>query len=356
MPRRRPGTRRPPPHRPPPPRPRPRRPRPGPRRARDAQAAPLLAQDQETAAAPVTSAPAPAHPASPWFPVDPDSDTQPIAAISAPISGPVKPAGIKPVFQPERGTARLPATKKPAGWSRRRLRAAGVIATVLVLLGSGSLAFALSRHTAGRTTGDARRIAASGQAPVAQAASWVARQVSVTAVVACDPATCRAMRAGGVPAARLRPVGPDTTGPLRADVIVATAPVRARLGGRLPSVYAPAVIASFGSGRLRIDIRVVAANGAAAYRSALRADVQARKAAGAILLRSQRVIVSAAARSQLAGGRVDTRLLVAIAAWPRHIRCRSWPSAIWRSAPAPAYPSAPPMSRRAPGAQRTCSP
>lgn len=41
--------------------------------------------------------------------------------------------------------------------------------------------------------------------------------------------------------------------------------------------------------------------------------MQARKAAGAILLQSPRVTVAAAARTQLAGGRVDTRLLVAIA-------------------------------------------
>ena len=116
-----------------------RAPRPGPGRAaaRDAQAAPLLAQDQETVAAPVTSAPAPADPASPWFPVDPDSDTQPIAAVSAPIGGRVTPAGIKPVSSPNgaRPDSPLPKTR---GLDPPPPPCGRVITTVLVLLGSGS--------------------------------------------------------------------------------------------------------------------------------------------------------------------------------------------------------------------------
>src|SRR6266496_1005524 len=64
---------------------------------------------------------------------------------------------------------------------------------------------------------------------------------------------------------------------------------------------------------MQISIRVVAPRRAAAYFSALSADIAARKAAGTQLLDNQRIIASAAARRQLAGGRVDPRLLVILA-------------------------------------------
>jgi len=72
-------------------------------------------------------------------------------------------------------------------------------------------------------------------------------------------------------------------------------------------------LASFGSGTARIDVRVVAPDGAAAYWAALAADVRARASAGAQLLRNRSIHVSAAARSALADGEVDPRLLVALA-------------------------------------------
>lgn len=198
-----------------------------------------------------------------------------------------------------------------AGPRRRRYLIAGVLAAVVVLVAAGSLAFGLSGHTKAGPAGGGRQAAAAGQ--VARAASWVASQVSVAAVVSCDPVTCRALRAHGVPATRLEPLSPGSTGPLRSRVIVATAAVRQQFGRRLDAAYAPAVLASFGSGTLRIDIRAVAAHGAAAYLSAVRADVLARKAAAAPLLHSQRIVVAAPARAQLAGGLVDARLLVTIA-------------------------------------------
>ena len=59
---------------------------------------------------------------------------------------------------------------------------------------------------------------------------------------------------------------------------------------------------------------MIAANGAAAYLAALATDLTERKAAGAELLQGNRITVSATARKQLAAGRVDSRLLLAIAA------------------------------------------
>jgi hypothetical protein len=96
--------------------------------------------------------------------------------------------------------------------------------------------------------------------------------------------------------------------------VVATAAVRNLFGSRLAAVYAPAVIAVFGLGRARIQIRIAAPYGAAAYRTALRSDLLAREAAGTQLLLNNEISVTASARKQLATGQVDSRLLTTIAA------------------------------------------
>jgi hypothetical protein len=74
------------------------------------------------------------------------------------------------------------------------------------------------------------------------------------------------------------------------------------------------ITASFGSGVARIDIRAVAADGTAAYDSALAADQSARIAAGEQLIGNRRITLSAAARAVLRAGRVDPRLLAMLAA------------------------------------------
>jgi hypothetical protein len=89
--------------------------------------------------------------------------------------------------------------------------------------------------------------------------------------------------------------------------------VRAQFGNLLSSVYAPAVLASFGSGATRVDIRETAPHGAAAYRATLSADVANRKASGNELLNSGRVTAAFLARRELVAGDVDPRLLLAIA-------------------------------------------
>ena len=142
----------------------------------------------------------------------------------------------------------------------------------------------------------------------------MARQVSRDAIVACDPAMCAALQADGIAPGNLLVLRPSSGDPLGSDVVIATPAVRSQFGRRLASVYAPVVIASFGTGALRIDVRAMAPDGAAAYRAALAADLAARRGAGQQLLRNPRVGVSAAARSDLARGRVDARLLLMLAA------------------------------------------
>jgi hypothetical protein len=200
-------------------------------------------------------------------------------------------------------------------WRRGRgNRLGGALVAVVIVIAVGALALALHGRPAITHRGGAgARDRTAGAAIRGLAAAWVAGQVSRTAIVSCDPAMCAALKVRGFPARGVFELGPETTSPLRSDIIVATPAVRAQFGSLLSSVYAPAVIVSFGTGPLRTDIRQIAPHGAAAYRAALGADLLNRKNSGAELLHSNRVTVSAAARKQLAAGEVDSRLLISIA-------------------------------------------
>jgi hypothetical protein len=147
-----------------------------------------------------------------------------------------------------------------------------------------------------------------------RAAAWIARWVAGDAIISCDPLMCAALQADGLPAARILVITPSSSDPLGSDVVAASAAIRSRFGRRLAAVYAPAVLASFGSGTARIDVRVMAPNGSAAYRRGLRADLAARRLAGAALLGDRRVSASPGAARELAAGRVDSRLLITLAA------------------------------------------
>ena len=84
------------------------------------------------------------------------------------------------------------------------------------------------------------------------------------------------------------------------------------VGTRLASVYAPLVVASFGSGAERVDVRFVAPDGTKAFEAELATDRKARIAAGEQLLANNHVQASADARKALLAGRVDPRLLVTL--------------------------------------------
>lgn len=106
----------------------------------------------------------------------------------------------------------------------------------------------------------------------------------------------------------------SATDTLGADIIVATPVVRSQFGTRLASVYAPEVIASFGSGPSQIEVRYAPPDGAQSYYVTLTADRGARVAAGWELVHNQHVHASGPARGALIAGRVDPRLLVVLAA------------------------------------------
>jgi hypothetical protein len=156
--------------------------------------------------------------------------------------------------------------------------------------------------------------AALGQAVAARAAAaaWAASQLSGGAIMACDPAMCAVLAQHGIAAGNLLILRPGTPDPLGSDVVLATAAVRELFGTRLASVYAPELLASFGTGPARIDVRAVAPDGAAAYWAAIAADLRARQLAGRELLRDPLITFRPAARAQLVAGQVDARLLTTL--------------------------------------------
>jgi hypothetical protein len=186
------------------------------------------------------------------------------------------------------------------------LALAGVMVTVLWL--TGGLDSAPSQ---------AARVSAAGAGPPsvaagtqARAAAWIAGQVSGDAIVACYPGMCAVLQEQGVAAGRLMPLRSAAASPRGAGVLVASPSAGGQLAGR----YAPALIASFGSGDNRVEVRAVEPGGASAYRAALRADLAARRAAGSQLLRNSHIRFSGPDGGQLRAGEVDTRLLATLAA------------------------------------------
>jgi hypothetical protein len=220
-------------------------------------------------------------------------------------------------------------------WAQRRLhlrwpaqarwRVLTVVVVAAVLFGADAISIALTRSLspAGHTRGGTQTAAGRASAPAAiraaaaartAAARWITVQASTDAIVSCDPQMCALLQAQGVPAARLLALGGGNPAPLGSDLIVSTAVVRSEFGARLSSVYAPVVLATFGTGSAQTAVRVVAADGAAAYLRSLRTDVAARASAGQQLLQNPRLHPSATARRALAAGQVDSRLLTAFAA------------------------------------------
>ena len=205
------------------------------------------------------------------------------------------------------------SARRRSGRARRHRQAAVLLAAMVLVLGAGVLALNLPRHGAAseRLAGRAAPTdpALTDEDAVRSAAiTWILHQVSRAAVVSCDPQVCTGLASGGFPTANLLALGPGSNDPLGSALVVSTAAIRAQFGGRLTSVYAPAVIASFGSNNARIDIRLVYSGGAAEYSADEKTALAARQEAGAQLLANSQIAASAKARAQLLSGDVDPRL------------------------------------------------
>lgn len=247
--------------------------------------------------------------------------------------GPARPSGRATPPPPSWGKVLLTTVQL---WAQRHLhvrwpgqtrwRVLTLLVVAAVLFGAGAITIAVTRSpapaghsraagaqagTGGAPTPAAIRAAAAARTA---AARWIAAQVSGDAIVSCDPQMCALLVAHGIAAAQLIALGGSNPAPLGSDLIVSTAAVRSEFGARLGSVYAPVVLASFGTGSALTTVRVVAADGAAAYLRSLRTDVAARASAGRQLLHNPRLHASAAAGRPLAAGQVDSRLLTVFAA------------------------------------------
>jgi hypothetical protein len=146
----------------------------------------------------------------------------------------------------------------------------------------------------------------------ALAAAWIVQQVSPGVTVSCDPAMCRLLRENGFPAVRLRTLPSAVRSPLGSGLVVSTPVLRDQFGTSLAAPLAPLTIAGFGSGAARVDVRVTAPDGAAAFKSQLAAEHAFLVSAGAQLLRDQNLQVSPAARAVLLAGGADSRLLAVL--------------------------------------------
>jgi hypothetical protein len=203
--------------------------------------------------------------------------------------------------------------------SRRLLFALGALAAMaagaLVTLGftqaGQSTASAQPSFAAHNTTPTTLQIAMANRA---RAAEWISQQILPSAVIGCDSAMCSSLQAAGVSAGRLYEFQPTTPDPLNATVVVATPAVRAQFGARLASVYAPLLIATFGTGAEQVQVRGVWPGGTAAFDASQRTDLSARIEAGEQLLTNKNVHASPAAQADLEAGQVDPRLLVTLSA------------------------------------------
>jgi hypothetical protein len=228
---------------------------------------------------------------------------------AAPLRADRSPVPVRPSRQ---------VTEPSAAQGRRRYRMIGMVLSVMVLLTAGSVTFAVYKLTQTPGSPDSGAVSAktlaTEQVARKAAAAWIFDQVSRSAVVSCDPAMCHALEADQVPSGDLIELGPAAQYPLGAALVVVTAAVRGQFGSSLASGYAPDVLASFGSGAARVEVRVMSAKGASAYTAALKADIAARKTFAPSLLHiSTRITYTSTARKQLAAGQVDARLMIAIA-------------------------------------------
>jgi predicted Ser/Thr protein kinase len=237
-----------------------------------------------------------------------DTDEKTASSAQAPAAPPEPQAGSGDGLIGGGLASRLRWPRRENGRAPWRWRAAALLTLILLVAGAGGFAFTVSRRGASleRPTGGQVRISqlAAEAAARTQAITWILHQVSPAAVVSCDAQVCADLASSGFPSSSLLPLGPASNDPLASDLVVATATVRNQFGSRL-AVYAPATIASFGTGNDRIDILWVYPDGAAAYRAALPAALRVRKAADAQLLTNSNIGLSATARAQLLSGQID---------------------------------------------------
>jgi hypothetical protein len=242
---------------------------------------------------------------------------------SAPPTSQNQPFPPVPLVTPEPGAYPLPAAVAPVTGrpparkteGRRRGALTGAIAAALILVAAGSLGVAVARYITGWAADAGSQTPALTPAQKywdQMAATWVYGQVSHTAAVSCDPAMCKALTARGFPSGEVRVLGPTSLPPVTSAVVIVTQAVLDLFGTSLSSEYAPASLATFGSGDATVTVRVMS-HGAAIYLSQMAADLKERITVGTDLTHIQKITMSPEAERQLLEGAPDSRLLLAIA-------------------------------------------
>jgi hypothetical protein len=255
--------------------------------------------------------------AQPEGPLPPEAPAAPIDA-----EAPSPQAAYAVVPEPPHGDAGLNGTRLAAaapqaaqrsgGRARWRWRAVVVLGSVLLIAGVIGTAVNL----AGRGT---PAVPPAGLQPAVpppnieatvrnEAVAWVVDQVSRSTIVACDPQVCADLESKRFPGANLLWITPQSPDPLVAGLVVSTAAVRAQFRDRLATVWAPAVIAAFGSGNARIEIRLEYPGGAKSYNAHQGSYLRARKLRDHQLLNNRSIKLSAKATAQLRSGEIDPRL------------------------------------------------
>jgi len=237
------------------------------------------------------------------------SQLAPLDVVVAGTSAPAPAPDPAPAPEPAPAAILAPAPAVTTGEilrgrpQRRRTLALGGAAVLAVAAGATLAVVMIARTGSGSAPAPADQI---------RAAAWVTQQVSPGTVLSCDPDMCRLLRRDGFPAARLKTLGPGTRDPLGSAVVVATPAVRNEFGTRLTTDYAPGLIASFGSGSSRVEVRAIAPSGGAGSPAALGAQHATLASAGRQLLLNRTVQAAPSARAALLAGRVDPRLLAVV--------------------------------------------
>jgi hypothetical protein len=152
--------------------------------------------------------------------------------------------------------------------------------------------------------------ATAGPAPAAEAATWLAGNVTSGTLIGCAPAMCASLSQQGLPAADLSPLRPGSN-LTTDDLIVATPQARTLMGSAITAA-APELAASFGTGSGQVGIWEVTPGGTAAYSGLLAADLASRSEGGNLILGNTSIKSSGNNWMVLCSGHVDTRILLAL--------------------------------------------
>jgi hypothetical protein len=144
------------------------------------------------------------------------------------------------------------------------------------------------------------------------AAAWIVENVAEGTIVACDPAACADLESMGYLATALVPLSIDNADVRQADLVMMTSAVRARLGPTLDQLVAPTPLAIFGTADASVEVREISLDGPDGYQQRWAADRADRLSAGRALAMARGLHLRGQARTQLARGNVDSRILTTL--------------------------------------------